>query len=495
MLDVNDPEVIKDRAIRAGKWVFLARLSQVFGGGILLLVLPYWLTPDALGIIAMVSTVLALGLLIQQAGFAEATIQGNEKIESMRDTAFWLNLAVSILLYLSLFALSPWISDFLNESRLTIPLRIAGFQIIFAGLTNVPLAWFQRTFRFQSFALSHLANSIVLIGVTLVLTSMGYGYWAFISGILGGAIARTLLVFILLDWMPGLRLERASGTYLLRFSAFVLFEMILGWFLVWFDNIVVARHLGSRSAGIYALAFQIATLAISLPCSGITGLTLPTFSRLQTNLPALRSSYLKGTGLIAAYVIPAGIGIYLLGDQVIRIVYPNQWQELGSILSVLGLYAGFGYLWILNTDVFKAIGKPEIMVKIYVFSVAVIVPVYWWSSQIGLLEFTIARSLVVVVGALPHMYYAMHYLQLKQSYLWTLIRAPLAASLVMAICVWGGVMVSENFLSIGRTNVFVVPGLVLVGLATYVTALWFLAPQLVRESYSLFMRSVVPRVP
>jgi O-antigen/teichoic acid export membrane protein len=488
--DVIDPGTIKQKAIRSGKWAVIARFSQTFGGAVLFMILPYWLEPDQVGVITMFSSVLALGLLIQQAGFAEATIRMNENAEDIRDSAFWLNLAVSIVLYFLLFFLSPLICQFFYESRLILPLRIGGLQLILAGLSNVPMGWLQRTFRFRQFSLSHLLNSIVMIATALLLTNAGFGIWGYIIGILAGGIARVIFVFFALHWIPRLRFHWAQWLDILKFSGLVLMELILGWLLVWFDNIVVARHLGSRAAGIYSLAFSIATVTVSLPCSVITGLTLPVFSRLQLDMNALRSSYLRGTGLISAYAIPAAIGMCLMSTQIIKLIYPAQWNDLGSIISILALYSGFGYLWVLNTDAFKAIGKPEIMVKIYLISVIIMLPVYWWVSQIGLLEFTIARSLIIFVGALPHTYYAIRYLNLEKNYLWMVSRVPLIASIFMGVCVSSGSWFLRHFQLDQQINLFAVIGLVLTGITAYISALWFIAPDFVRQTYSLLLQSI-----
>ena len=125
-----------------------------------------------------------------------------------------------------------------------------------------------------------------------------------------------------------------------RFGSFVLAEMLLGWLLVWFDNVAVARNLGPEAAGIYSLAFSIAFMTISLPCSAITGVTLPTLSRLQGEPEALRATFLRGLGLIAAYALPAGIGLALLGPPALGILYPDRWNRLAPVLAVLALYCG-----------------------------------------------------------------------------------------------------------------------------------------------------------
>jgi len=433
---VNETTLLQSKAIKSGKWAFLARFSQILGGSLVLLVLPYWLVPKDFGIITIFTSVLALILILQQPGLMESIIQFESNPIKVRDSALWLSVFISLILYLVVFISSPIIEKFFNQKDFVFPFRIIALQIILLGFTNIPMAWFQRNFLYKTYAIIQLVSSISMIMISILSAILGLGYWSYIYGVLGSAIIRLLLVICLSNWRPSLNLDLHLWGIILKFGVFVLLEMILGWFLIWFDNVAVAKNLGSEAAGIYALAFNIATTSISLPLSAITGITLPTFSRLQNNIEALRSAYFKGTKIIATFCIPAGIGLSIIGPTLINAIYPGRWAGLGVILSVLALYAGFGNLWILNTDAFKAIGKPQTMLKIYVPTVLIMIPLYWWGSKLGLFEFSIIRSFVVVISAIPHCYFAIKSLHLATDYLWKIIYKPIIASIGMLLVVW-----------------------------------------------------------
>jgi O-antigen/teichoic acid export membrane protein len=271
-----------------------------------------------------------------------------------------------------------------------------------------------------------------------------------------------------MDWKPAFHGFSHLWLESLRFGNFVMLEALLGWFFIWFDNIVVARNLGSEALGIYSLAFGATTTIISLPTSAITGVTLSTFSRMQSDLRRLGESYIKGIRLIAVFAIPAGIGLCLFSSPLASIVYSQKWVGLGSIMSILSLYAGFGYLWILNTDAFKSIGKPETMVKIYLPVLLVMMPAYIISSHYGLLTFTVVRSMIVVVSAFPHTYFAIKLLQLPKNYLWTSTRLALLASSVMAAVIYPLLMVVENtMIGSSAVKMIILLSLILLGALIY----------------------------
>lgn len=433
MIDIRS---IEENAIRSGKWALLAKISQVLGGSVLFLILPFWLSPNDFGIITMFTSVLAFILIMQQPGLMESVIQNEENSEKVRDAGYWLSLLVSMFLYLFIYILSPMISRYFNQAELVISLRVVGLQIVLLGFSNIPMAWLQREFQYKSYALIQLTSSTLMVIVSIYLAIRGMGYWSYIIGILSGAFIRSVLVIVFIKWKPAFRFNLFWWAIILKFGFFVLLEMILGWFLIWFDNVIVAKYMGSNAAGIYALAFNISTTVISIPISAITGVTLSTFSRLQQNLQLLQKAYLKGTKIIASYAIPACLGFSIIGPTLINLIYPGRWDGIAEILPILSLYAGFGQLWILNTDAFKAIGKPNIMIKIYIPVVIIMVPLFLIGSQLGLFIFTLIRSLVIIIGAIPQTYFAIKCLGLEKNYLFKIIKTPMISSFGMLISIW-----------------------------------------------------------
>jgi O-antigen/teichoic acid export membrane protein len=490
MSEVKVSSSLNNLAVRSAKWALIARISQVLGGSVTLILLPFWLLPAQYGIISMFSSVLALVMILQQAGLMETIIQRESDAESIRDAAFWISILVSVVLYAIVYAFAPIICIFFNSSELLLPLRVGSLQILFIGISNIPLGWLQRKFRYRPYALVQVISSIFFIFVSIILSILGEGYWAYIAGILCSSVIRLFMALLFMDWRPKIKYDLKLWKQIFKFGIYVLFEMILGWFFIWFDNVVVAKNLGSDAVGVYALTFNITTMVISLPCSAITGVTLPTFSRMQSDAITLRNIYLKGTKLIAAYAIPACIGLALVGSILGDLVYPGRWNGLQSIISILALYSGFSYLWILNTDAFKAVGKPEIMVKIYIPVVIFMIPVYWVTSRIGLLEFVIARSLIVFVGSIPHTYYAIKILGLEKNYLYKVIRSPLVASIIMALVVWVGLKLLPNIQLLGaRETLLFVSGIVFIGAGIYFLTLRIIDPELTQQFTRLIIHS------
>ncbi|NPV84418.1 MAG: lipopolysaccharide biosynthesis protein [Anaerolineae bacterium] len=425
---------LRDKAIRSARWVFLTDLFQKISGPLLPVLLARVLLPDDVGVLGIVMLVLALVTIFQQAGLGEAVIQRSSHQDGTPHIAFWLSLVVAIGLYALLWFIAPWIGLAFSEPRTVAALRVMGVQLLFSSVGTLPLSLLKREFQFTKIYRAQLWASLVSFGVAIPLALMGKGYWAVIIASLCGNLVCVLFLWYQSRWLPKWLFVSSTAWQLLRFGGFITIEMLLGWMFVYFDNALVGAYLGTAALGIYALAFNIANAAIGLPVGALTGVALSTFSRLQEDRASLRKMYIEGTQLVAAYAIPAGVGLAWCAVPLAQAYFGTKWAGMAPILSILAVYAGIAHLWILNTHVFRSIGRPDIMVKIYLISIAVILPVYLFSVRYGLLEFTIARAVaVIVVGGIVHTFYAVRTLQLPRSYLWECCAAPLKATFLMVL--------------------------------------------------------------
>jgi O-antigen/teichoic acid export membrane protein len=431
------PHDLRHLALRSAKWSLFGRVAQTLGLPALYIALARWLTPDDYGVIGLCTTILALITVVQQVGFGPAVVQRASNVDEAASVAFWLTLTMGTVLYALVWVAAPLLGLLLTESRVVLALRVLALQSLFSAISVVPTAFLQRGFHFRALFLAQASGAAVSIATAVPLAVGGAGYWALIVGSLAGSLSTGGLIWVSAAWRPSLVIDWTLARQLTQFTGFVLLEALLGWFLISFDNLVVGIFLGTRALGIYTFAFNIAVVAVALPLAGITGITLPTFSRLHASRSLLRDTYIRGTRLVAAYAVPAGVAIGLIGSPAVAFIYGPEWRELGPVLAILGLYSGFGHLWVLNTDAFKAVGRPDIIPRIYVPVLLVMVPVYIVSARYGLLPFTVARSLVVLLGAFPHTMYAVRLLKLPTTYLWSCVRGPLLATVSMSMILLG----------------------------------------------------------
>jgi len=481
---------VKQQAMRSAKWALLNSFVPRVLALVLTTVLARLLTPDDFGLVAIATLVVSLMSMIQQSGLGQALVQRQVQVDEAASVALWLNVTLSVVLYAVLWLLTPLVSDLYEEPRLTPVLRVLGVQLVFSALGIVHTFLMARHFRFKKLFLIQTASTTAPFLVAVPFALSGLGYWALIFGALTGNLATVFLTWWFEAWRPRFIFDAAIARQMSSFGVFVFLESFLAWMLIYFDNAVVGKILGTKALGIYALAFSLAVAVISIPISAITGLTLSMFSRMQNDSDALKHSYLAGTRLVATYAIPAGVGLALIAEPGARLLFGENWDGLGTTLSVLALYSGFGHLWVLNSDAFKAIGRPDIMPKVYAPVLAVMIPAYVISAHYGLLTFTIVRSLVVVVSAVPHTWCAVHFLSVPRNYLWNACHSQIIPTLLMAAFLFTFTQ-TLSFNSGFHLRVLVLISAPLLGLFVYLGALYLLDRTLFLSIRSLIRTSIL----
>jgi O-antigen/teichoic acid export membrane protein len=77
-----------------------------------LILLARWLGPKDFGLVGMIAIFISLGLILTDSGMTSSLIRTKYSDERDYSTIFIINLVISILVYIIVYNLAPWISVF-----------------------------------------------------------------------------------------------------------------------------------------------------------------------------------------------------------------------------------------------------------------------------------------------------------------------------------------------------------------------------------------------
>lgn len=232
-------------------------------------------------------------------------------------------------------------------------------------------------------------------------------------------------------WRPNFTFDFSLAKEMMGFSTWVLIETFLSWLIIWSDSIILGRFMGTYDLGVYRVGFNIVTFIFVFLTNPINPIAYSAFSRLQSNVPELKSAFSKMVQLLSIISLPAGIGLVVLSHPIASLLFGPKWAGLDYVISVVGLLSSLSYLVSLNPSLFRAIGRPDVNSKLFLVAAIYYIPVYLLFAPYGLRIFCIARLGVGVVGILLHLYACNKVLSIPWNYLWKSIKIPLIASMVM----------------------------------------------------------------
>ena len=174
-------------------WSAIERFSVQGVTFVVQIVLARLLTPEAFGIVGMLTIFLQVAQVFIDSGFANALIKKQDCTDTDYSTVFFYNLGVSIILYLILFFSAPLISVFYSVSLITPVLRVLSFILIINALSIVQKTILVKNIDFKSQSKVTLLSSVLsgLLGVSLAY--MGWGVWALVAQ----QVINSILILIL----------------------------------------------------------------------------------------------------------------------------------------------------------------------------------------------------------------------------------------------------------------------------------------------------------
>ena len=345
--------------------------------------LAHLLTPDNFGLAAYASVAITYLTILKDLGLGAALVQRREDIEKTANTVFTLNLMVGIGITAITIMLAPLAALYFKEPLVTPMLRWLGLSILFNSLGSVHMSRLQRELNFQWKLVPTIGNTAIKSVVSIVLALLGYGAWALVFGQLAGSVVSLILVWKVFPWRPRLTIDRKTARALFKYGAIVMGEDALSVAQDDFDYLIVGRLFSQAAMGIYTLAYQIPEMLVLTLLWVISDVIFPAFSSIQNQTKDLKKSILITMRYMGLVITPICLGMIVAANPMIRVVFGEKWLDVIPIMRILALYALIFSIGFNIGDVYKAIGRPEIGMKITIPTMVFRIIVLWLGAQIG----------------------------------------------------------------------------------------------------------------
>ncbi len=347
-------------------------------------VLARLLAPEEFGIVAVATVAVSFLTVLQDLGLGPALIQRRGDIEKATNVVFTLNLLLGVSLTGIVYLIAPFVADYFSEPTATPLLRVLGLTFAVEALGAVHLVRLQRELRFGRVFVPDVGRSIVKGAVAISLAVGGMGAWALIYGQLAGVAVGVVLSWAVFPWRPRLEIDGKLARQLISFGL-PLFGVEFMWALfVNLDYVIIGRQLGSESLGIYTLAYRLPELLVLGLMTVVNRVAFPAFSTMQKEKAGLRRGFLAAIHYVVLITLPLSIGLAIAADPIVRVMLGSEWVDAIPVLRVLAIFVLIASLINADGDVYKAVGRPDILLKLAVFHLALLIPALLVGVQFGL---------------------------------------------------------------------------------------------------------------
>jgi len=349
---------------RAGKalgWSFastaLGRLSTLAIG----IAIARLLGPEEFGTFAVATVALLAVLSFNELGVSLAIVRWPGDPKEIAPTVLTISVISSILVYIGCFVGAPYFASAMGEPDATGVVRLLCVSVMIDGLVATPAAILQREFRQGRKTIvdqtTHWLGSIT--SITCAFTGMGAMSLA--VGRLTGALAGAVLFIAFAPKVMRFGFNREKAKALMNFGLPLAGSSIVVFAVNNVDRILVGATLGPVALGYYVLAANLAGWPINIFSQPVRAVAPAAMARLQSDKPAMRTTFLSTAGLLAAATLPACVVLAAASEPLIRLVYGTVWEPAATILPWLALVAAVRILFELVYDYFVVLASSRVV--------------------------------------------------------------------------------------------------------------------------------------
>lgn len=478
------------KTIRGLSWTYAAHYSGKLLVFISTVILARLLLKEDFGVAGYAVVVIGFLDVFNDLGIGPALIYYPDDPKAL-DTAFWLGLGISIVLFGLTWFVAPLVGVFFNEERAVSVVRVLALTFPITALSNVQETLLRKELAFKRKFIPDIIRSLCKGLLSVGLALMGFGFWSLVIGQVGGTAISVLSYWFAVSWRPSFSFARHLARSLLSYGIGIVAINILGVVLMNIDYIFVGRFLGPEALGSYMLAFRIPELIILQLCGIVAARVLfPMYTAIRNDPQATNKAFLSATQYVALITIPLGLGMALVAEPLVLTVFGNKWIDAVPIMRAIAIYALFLSLGYNVGDIYKAQGHTIVLTKLSLLRALILIPTLWWVVETFGTTVAVAwaQAVVALISGTITLVVATRMIKVPFGMLLAALQPAVVSGAVMALAVIPMLMLLATAPTLVQLIVCVLTGMV-----AYMASLWWLQRELVVQASTTLRTALVRR--
>lgn len=436
------------------------------------------LTQADFGIVALATLATEFLGVVKDLGLGDALIQNREKPEEAANTVFTLNLLLGIILALISYLVAPLVAAYFRQPLVTPLLRVLSLSFALNPLGNVHTVLLRRELAFNKKLIPDTVHAIIKGLVSIGLALAGSGAWALVIGQIAGVVTGVVVSWIVLPWRPRLQLTSNLANKLMQFGFSLLILDAFSVFEANLDYIIIGRRFGEAVLGVYTLAYRLPEVLVFSLLWVIAKAIFPAYASVQDQPDLLRKGFLVTLRYLTVFAMPICVGLALAADPIIRVVFGSNWLEAIPMLRVLAIYALMTAIGFNVGDVYKAVGRADILVKLTLIYTATLIPALVLGAiYYGPLGVAFGHLVVSIINMIIRLAIATRFVKVSVIDIPMQLKPSFISGLVLALVTILMLILTRDLAPLVRLIIMVAAGAV-----SYLTVLWLVEGQALLEA-------------
>jgi O-antigen/teichoic acid export membrane protein len=433
------------------------------------LVLARLLGPNEFGLIGMIMVFFTIGTTLVDSGLSVSLIRTPNLDDAEYSTVFFMNLAMSLIAYLFVFVLAPFVADFYAQPILEPLIRIYCLGFIITALRMIAQAKLVREMNFKKIAILNVPGNIVGLFVGVWMALDGYRVWSIVGLYLSTQIVATMMYWIFIKWRPKFIFRVEKMKYHFSFGYKLMISAQLNTIFDNIYNIIIGKLYSVQSLGYYERAYTLNNYPVSILSGIISKVSLPLLSQISDDKQRTLNVYRKIMMLSFFISAPLMLGALVLAKPLFILFLGEQWIAAVPFFQILCLAYMLYPIHSLNINILSVYGKSNLFLKLEIIKKIMVVALVLITVNFGIYGLVWSSVIASVLALFINTYYSggliLYYTkdQLKD------ILPTLIISIVMAIAMYFASLLLADYFRIIQIVVPALLGLSIFASLSYIT--------------------------
>lgn len=354
----------KEKVISSLFWKLMERCGTQGIQLIVQIILARLLMPEEYGLIAIVMVFISLANIFIQSGFSTALVQKKDTDEVDFSSIFYINLLISVLLYIIIFISAPYIASFYFTPQLTVIFRVLPVILIFGAFNSVQYAFVARNMLFRRLFISSLVAIITSGILGIAAAYIGLGVWALVIQQISNQLIITIVLWFSIKWRPRLLFSYKRVKVLFTYGSKLLISALIDTIYTDLCTLLIGRLYNSSMVGFYNKGKQLPQLLVDSINVPILSVLLPTLSVHQDDKEKVKEMMRRAVMTTSFILFPMMIGLAAVAEPLVRIILTEKWLPAVPFIQIFCFQYALRPIHTANLQAIKAIGRSDIYLKL-----------------------------------------------------------------------------------------------------------------------------------
>ncbi|WP_139956346.1 lipopolysaccharide biosynthesis protein [Flavicella sediminum] len=364
------------------------------------------LEPDDFGLLGMITIFMGIGTTLADTGLSTSLIRSVKVDDRDYSTVFYTNLLLSVVIYIIIFLIAPYVSVFYNQPTLTDIIRVYCIGFIISATVSIQNTILTKDMEFKKLTQYQMPATVVSIICGISLAYLGYGVWSLVWMFLINQTVRSLVFWYKASWKPILVFDTDRLKTHFEFGYKLTLSSLLNTGFKNIYNILIGKYYAISVLGFFERSQTFQHYIVSTMTSVLTNVSYPLLSKIQDDKEKLVRVFKKVMTVSFFVIAPIMLGLSVVAKPLFLSVLGEKWLEAVPFFQILCVSGVMYPLHFLNINLLKVLGRSDLFLKLEIYKKIVLLVVIAIAFQYGIYGLLLSSIFSSLVGFFINTYYS-----------------------------------------------------------------------------------------